>query len=63
MQIPVFNPCTKKHAAGERIGAACEECGHTNVVHPGYGNPSVFECLLCRLEDLTSPPMRIMLNS
>lgn len=40
-------PCTRRNAAGEAIGEACPECGHTNVVHPGRANPALDACVLC----------------
>lgn len=46
-------PCARRVRAGEVIGAACPDCGHTNSVHPGTQNPAVESCVLCRLEALT----------
>lgn len=43
--------CTRSGFAGERIGAACGKCGHTNVVHPGTHNPQLTVCLVCVLLD------------
>lgn len=33
----------------ERVGLACSDCGHTNIVHPHVQNPSVRACVLCEL--------------
>lgn len=43
--------CTTPATAGERIGKPCDDCGHTNLVHPGTHNPALDACLLCQLSD------------
>lgn len=43
--------CTTQALGSDRIGAACPDCGHTNIVHPNpQGNPSLTHCLFCSLE-------------
>lgn len=41
--------CTKPTFAGETPGEACQECGHTNLVHPGPHNSAVNACVVCEL--------------
>lgn len=41
--------CTKAAMVGDRVGEACKECGHTNLVHHGPHNPALIECVLCVL--------------
>ncbi len=43
--------CTVQNQPGQPIGPPCQVCGHTNVTHPGFGNPGVTSCILCRLEE------------
>lgn len=31
------------------IGTPCPNCGHADLVHPGFPNPSLEECVVCRL--------------
>ena len=45
-----MDACTTAPTPGDIIGEPCEDCGHTNVVHPGRHNPSLDACALCRLE-------------
>lgn len=49
---PPFPPhpdvCTRAGSPGDPIGAACSNCGHTNLVHRNVGN-DLDECALCRL--------------
>jgi hypothetical protein len=33
----------------EVIGAPCDNCGHTNLVHPGPQNPSLTACAICEM--------------
>lgn len=44
--------CAKQDFNYQPIGEACPDCGHTNVLHPGPHNPSLDECLVCRLVTL-----------
>ena len=46
--------CNRHSAGGEIIGTACEDCGHTNVVHPNLGNPSLKACAICEIIALVS---------
>ena len=42
--------CTRSTGGSDRIGAACPDCGHTNLVHPqAYANPSLTACVICEL--------------
>ena len=42
--------CTARFGPDDLIGTPCANCGHTNVVHLSLGNPSLTECILCRLQ-------------
>lgn len=42
-------PCTRGGWGATVPGQACDDCGHTNLVHPGDHNPALRECLLCQL--------------
>lgn len=53
MRPTMSEPCTKPMLPGQMFGEPCEDCGHTNLVHPGRHNPALTECVLCRL---ASPP-------
>lgn len=48
-----MEPCTNRTSAGDWIGAVCEHCGHTNVVHPGPHNPTLIACVICELVEVT----------
>lgn len=41
--------CTRQPPAGTNMSAACEECGHTVMLHPGLHNPSLEACLVCEM--------------
>ena len=45
-----WKPCTERPIAGSLIGSSCLHCGHVNIVHPGRHNPTVEECVICKLE-------------
>ena len=47
--------CERSDFAGERFGAPCPDCGHTNLVHPHSGNPALTACVLCELEAVKAP--------
>jgi len=48
-----MNPsCTRHGQAGDDIGNACLDCGHSLLVHPGGMNSAVTSCVLCRLENI-----------
>lgn len=42
--------CTERPKAGTLMSAACDECGHTVMLHPSTANPAVVECLVCCVE-------------
>jgi len=44
-------PCTTHIRPGEMAGAPCAACGHCNLLHPGYVNPTIKACVLCELVD------------
>lgn len=48
--------CTRRSKGSERIGAPCPDCGHTNIAHPGVGNPSLTECAICSMLAATEGP-------
>lgn len=48
--LPFDGPCRRSSFVGEMIGAACPDCGHTNLVHSGKHNPALNACALCELQ-------------
>lgn len=51
--------CIHRIKMGERFGGICGFCGHTSFVHPGAPNPSLSECIICRMERATEAVERI----
>lgn len=41
--------CRLRIGGNDVPGAQCGVCGHTNLAHPGFPNPSLEECPTCRL--------------
>lgn len=65
MGINVFGPneilddvgiCTTRAMDSDEFGEQCDDCGHTNVVHPSMVNPSIDKCMFCLLESLGKEP-------
>lgn len=47
--VPTEGACTWSAGLKETIGAACPKCGHTNLVHPSPGNPTLTSCVICEV--------------
>lgn len=50
--------CGRRSRPGDVIGAACPDCGHTNLLHPGPSNPALSACIVCELAALVAPASR-----
>lgn len=42
-------PCKKVPSPGTPFHLACDDCGHTVLLHPSSANPSLPECVVCAL--------------
>lgn len=41
--------CQRPIVGSAERGLPCQECGHSDYVHPGVPNPALSECVVCAL--------------